>query len=258
MNSFKQNLEITRQLTITDFKLRYSGSILGYMWSLLKPLGLFVVLYLVFGVALKFGSEIDHFPIYLLIGIILWGFFTEVTSNGLSSIVDRGSLIKKIYFPRIIVVLVSSLNALINLALNLVVLVGFLLYFKIDIFHFEIILLPIYIIELWLFSFGVTLILSSLYVRYRDISHIWEVFLSAFFYLTPIIYPLTLVPTRFQNIMMLNPLAQIIIDFRRVFLIFDFAPTNYYPVAQITISVVVFMVGYLVFHFSQKYFAENI
>ncbi|MBU0647961.1 ABC transporter permease [Patescibacteria group bacterium] len=258
MNNWQQNWEIIKQLTLTDFKLRYSGSVLGYMWSLLKPLGLFLVLYFVFGVALRFDSEIKHFPIYLLIGIMLFGFFSEVTTNGLQAVVGRAALIKKIYFPRIIVVLVSSFNALINLFFNFVILAAFMVYFQIDVFAWDTMLVVPYVVELWLLALGVSLILSTLYVRYRDLAHIWEVLLQMLFYLTPIIYPLSMVPRQYRDMLLINPLAQIIIDFRAIFLAFDYPKLSCYPLSQLIIVVLIFVIGLGLFQTNQKYFAERI
>lgn len=257
-SNFSQNIDIVKQLTITDFKLRYSGSILGYLWSLLKPIGLFFVMYLVFGQMLKFGDSIENFPTYLLIGIVLWNFFSEVTSNGLQSIVSRADLIKKIYFPRIIVVLVSSLSALINLGFNLVVLALFMSYFKINVFDWDTLLIIPYLLELWLIGLGISLFLSSLYVKYRDIAHIWELVLQVMFYLTPIIYPLALVPARFHSFLLLNPLAQMITDFRHIFIEFDYVQAFYYPWPQIIVTLIVFIVGFAFFQYQEKSFAEQI
>ncbi len=258
MSNWQQNLQIIKQLTITDFKLRYSGSFLGYLWSLLKPLVFFVVLYIVFGKMLKLGGNLQNFASYLLIGIMLWGFFSETTTNGMQAVVGKGHLIKKIYFPRIIVVLVASLNALINLFFNLIVLVLLMAYFRVDVFQAKTFLVVFYILELWLFSFGVALILSVLYVYWRDFNYIWELFLQIFFYLTPIIYALDLIPVRYLPIVMFNPLAQIIIDFRAVFLNFIHPHYWSYPWLQILIVLCIFLFGFWLFQNQQKKFAEQI
>lgn len=258
MANFTQNLEIIKQLTLTDFKLRYSGSVLGYLWSLLKPFGLFLVMYIVFDRMLRFGEGIANFPTYLLIGIMLWNFFSEVTTNGLRAIVSRADLIKKIYFPRIIVVLVSSLNAIINLFFNLFVLAGFMAYFKIDVFAFDTLLVIPYLVELWAIAFGLSLFLSILYVRFRDLSHIWELILQVAFYLTPIIYPLTFVPNHFQSYLLLNPIAQIITDFRALFIDYNFPHEYYYPWPQITLAIIILAAGYFFFAWQEKSIAEEI
>ena len=254
----KQNLEIIRQLTYTDFKLRYSGSVLGYLWSFLKPLGLFLVLYIVFAQMLRFGDSVPNFPMYLLIGIVLWNFFVEVTTNGLHSIVQRSSLIKKIYFPRIIIVLVSSFSALINLSFNVMVLIILMIIFKIDVFHLKTLLAPLYIIELWVLGFSLALILSSLYVRYRDISYIWELFLQIFFYATPIIYPFSMITSPYDKYLMINPIAQIITDFRLIFITFDYPTLPYYPWLHLIGIFFILILGLVIFQRSQRSFAEQL
>ncbi|HPH78598.1 MAG TPA: ABC transporter permease [bacterium] len=254
----RQNLEIIRQLTYTDFKLRYSGSVLGYLWSFLKPLGLFCVLYIVFARMLRFGENIPNFPIYLLLGIVLWNFFVEVTSNGLGSIVQRSGVIKKIYFPRIIIVLVSSFSALINLFFNILILIILMIVFKIDVFHFHTLLVPLYIIELWAFGFSLALILSSLYVRFRDLSYIWELVLQILFYATPIIYPLSMIASPFDKYLMTSPIAQIITDFRQIFIAFEFPHIAFYPYSQILFIALTMILGLGIFYSSQKSFAEKL
>src|ERR1035437_8384562 len=117
---------LIRELAITDFKLKYQGSIFGYLWSLMKPLAIFGVLYLVFTVFVRIPSKIPHFPVYLLLGIVLWNYFAESPTVGMPSIVEKGDLIRKVYFPRIVIVIANSLSALITLLLNLIVIAGFM------------------------------------------------------------------------------------------------------------------------------------
>src|SRR5580693_8462127 len=123
----KKNRALLAELVRTDFKLRYQGSVLGYAWSLLKPLLLFVILYIVFVYFLKIGKGVPHYPVYLLLGIVLWNFFNEMTSQSLGSIVGRGDLIRKIRIPRWIIVISTSLSAMINFLLNLIVVGIFML-----------------------------------------------------------------------------------------------------------------------------------
>ena len=121
MNMEKKNyLELTKELAITDFKLKYQGSVLGYFWSLAKPIMFFLVLYLVFAKFLKIGGSIEHYPAYLLLGVVLWGFFAELTAMSLGAIVSKGDLIRKVFFPRIILVVSGSMTALMTFSLNLI------------------------------------------------------------------------------------------------------------------------------------------
>lgn len=220
LNKFKQKYRysyiLLRQLVITDFKIRYKGSVLGYVWTLLRPLALFAVLYIVFVNFLRIGGDVPYYAVYLLLGVVLWNYFTEVTNNGISAIVGKGDLLRKLSFPRYVVVVSGSFSALINLSINLIVISIFMIIsnvpFTINIFW----IIPL-IVELFIFALSIAFVLSSLYVRFRDINYIWEVVLQAGFYATPILYPITLVVTKSlfaAKIMMLNPVAQVIQDAR--------------------------------------------
>jgi len=207
---------LLRELVITDFKLRYKGSVLGYVWTLLRPLALFAILYIVFVYFLRIGADIPHYAVYLLLGIVLWNYFTEVTMNGLSAIVGKGDLLRKLYFPRYVVVVSGSFSALINLTINLVV-VGFFMFVSDTPFTLNALWLLPLIIELFIFALSIAFLLSALYVKFRDINYIWEVVLQAGFYATPILYPISLVVAKspfVAKIMLLNPVAQIIQDAR--------------------------------------------
>src|SRR5665648_313668 len=125
---YAYSIILLKQLVITDFKLRYQGSALGYIWALLRPLFLFIVLFIVFDKFLRLGSTIPHYPVYLLLGIVLWSYFTEVTNLGMSSIVSKGDLLRKINFPKYVIVLAGSFSAFINLMINFVVISFFMMF----------------------------------------------------------------------------------------------------------------------------------
>src|SRR3954454_2622557 len=150
----KQNRALLSELVRTDFKLRYQGSALGYAWSLLRPLLLFVILYVVFVKFLKLGVGIPHFPVYLLLGIVIWNFFNEMTVMSLGSIVGRGDLIRKIRIPRWIIVLSSSISALINLFLNMIVVLVFLFVNHVDLLK-PTLWLPLIFLEVYIFALGI-------------------------------------------------------------------------------------------------------
>ncbi len=212
-NRYRYSLILLRQLVITDFKLRYQGSVLGYVWSLLKPLALFSILYVVFVRFLRFGVK----PVPLFLGIVLWTYFAEVTMQGINSIVGRGDLLRKLNFPRYVIVLSTAFSALINLFLNMIV-VGVFMVFTHTALRTEALLLPILIVELFVLAVSLAFYLSALFVRFRDLSHIWELVLQAAFYATPIMYSLNYVPAKYAKFLILNPLAQIIQDSRYVLL----------------------------------------
>lgn len=206
----KNNRVLVRELVITDFKLRYQGSILGYAWSLLKPLLLFAVMYVVFVHFLRFGKDVPHFVSALLLGIVLWTFFIETVTIGMQSIVNRGDLIRKISFPKYIIVVSSSLSALINLAINLMVVLVVMLIDGVD-FGWSALLFPVTTLIIYIMSLALALLFSAIYVRYRDLGPIWEVLMQALFYATPIIYPLQTVIAATNvaaaQTLMLSPIA---------------------------------------------------
>jgi ABC-2 type transport system permease protein len=260
----KENRALLAELVRTDFKLRYQGSVLGYAWSLLRPLLLFVILYVVFVKFLKLGDDIPHYPVYLLLGIVLWNFFTELTSQSLGSIVGRGDLIRKIKIPRWMIVLSSSISALINLGLNLVVIAVFMV-----LNHVRpgpgMLLLPLIILQIYIFAAGLALFLSAAFVKYRDVSYIWEVILQAGFYITPIIYPLSKITSiTLQKLILLNPMGQAVQDARYV-LVTDKTLTiaqvfdgGWYRLIPYAVTLLIFVGGLLYFRKESKFFAENI
>lgn len=260
----KQNRALLSELVRTDFKLRYQGSILGYAWSLLRPLFMFLILYLVFAVIFKVGKDIPNYPIYLLIGIVLWNFFQEVTSQSLGSIVGRGDLIRKIRIPRWMIVVSASIGALINLALNLAVVLVFVFVSGMDLLATSV-LLPLFILEIYIFALGVGLLLAALFVRYRDISYIWDVFIQAGFYATPILYPISLINNvNIQKLVFLNPMAQTIQGARNVLVTPEAITINnvwqnkWAFLMPLLIVIVMLIVGGLYFKSQAKDFAENL
>lgn len=262
----KQNRALLSELVRTDFKLRYQGSILGYAWSLLRPLFMFIILYVVFVEVLKAGGDIPHFPIYLLLGVLLWNFFSEMTTQSLGSIVGRGDLIRKIRIPRWMIVFSSSISAVISLLLNLVVFTVFLVFNKVEITPL-LLLLPLLLVEIYIFALGISLFLSAAFVKYRDITYIWEVIMQAGFYLTPILYGMALIPSvLLQKIVLLNPMAQAIQDARyvavtqsdQVITISRIFNGGWYMYIPFIIVILVFISGLLYFKKESKYFAENI
>lgn len=237
---------------------------LGYAWSLLKPLMLFAILYVVFVRFLRIGGDVPHYPIYLLLGMVLWNFFTEMTSQGLGSVVGRGDLIRKISIPRWIIVVSSSVSALISFGLNLIVIAVFMIFNRVDL-HFSLILLPLIIMEVYLFGLGLSLILSALFVKFRDMAYIWEVLMQAGFYLTPVLYPLSTITNHtFQKLIVLNPMAQAIQDARHAVVTnqtltaWSVFEGGYYRFIPFVIVFVVLVVGVLYFRQASKHFAEDI
>lgn len=261
----RKNRILLKELVKTDFKLRYQGSIMGHLWSILKPIMLFTVMYMVFIHFLRFGNDVPHFAVALLLGMVMWTFFQETTSMGLVSIVSRGDLIRKLSFPNEIIVVAVSVNAMINFLINLVVVFAFALINGVNVSQFAF-LAPLLLLELYIFSLGVAFLLATLFVRFRDIGPIWEVVMQAGMYATPIIYPISMVLDKSPvaaKVLMLNPLAQIIQDMR--YLLMD---KGNIVVSQVlswkfafipyVLPIVVFIFGYMVFKHNAKKFAEII
>jgi ABC-2 type transport system permease protein len=212
---YRYPLILLRAMVGTDFKLRYQASLLGYLWTLLRPLALFSILYIVFVSFLRLGAGIPYYPVYLLFGIVLWGFFVEATTQGLASLVARADLLRKISFPRYVLVLSVGASVLISFALNMVVIVFFMVLLRVPV-RLEILWLPLLFLELVALSISLAFFLSALFVRYRDLNYIWEVCMQAAFYAVPILYPLTLIPAKYARLLILNPMAQILQDARYV------------------------------------------
>lgn len=267
IQKYRYSIILLKELVITEFKLRYQGSVLGYFWSLLRPLFLFVIMYFVFVYFLKIGNNIPHWPVALLLGIVLWNFFADVTNNGVTSVVNQGDVIRKINFPKYIIILTGSVSALINLFLNIVVIAVFMVFNQVSL-SWSALLSPIYIIEVFVFALGLSFILSALFVKLRDINYIWEIIMQALFYVSAVIYPLAYVIDKSHiaaQLILLNPIAQAIQDIRHV-LIYDQTPTLFsvsggnllVSAIPIVIVAIVITFGALFFKKQSPTFAENV
>lgn len=270
MRKFKEryhySIILIKQLVKTDFKLRYQNSVLGYLWTLLRPLFLFAILYVVFVKILKAGGDVPHFGVYLLLGIVIWNYFVEATTGSIGSIVGKGDMMRKVSFPRYVVVLAVSVAALINLAFNLVIVAIFMVIARTQI-NSAIVFLPLLIVELFLFSLSVSFLLSALYVKYRDIGFIWEVGIQGAFFAVPIMYSFSLVTSKSQllgKILIIDPMAQLLQD-ARYMLISTKTETIYYVfhsvwawLVPIMIVLVTCLLSAVYFKRKSPYFAENV
>jgi ABC-2 type transport system permease protein len=259
---FQRNLNLVRELSITQFKLKYTGSALGYVWSLVKPLMLFGIMYLVFSVLLKAGAGVPEFPVQLLVGIVLWTFFAESTTQAMNAIAGAGDLIRKAYFPRWILVLASTGSALLTFAINtLLVVIVTLLLGQLDL-SWRSLLAALYYIELATLVLGLSLLLSALFVFFRDLGHIWEILSLVLFYGSAIVFPFSKIPASLQGIAGLNPIAQIVQDLRWALISPKIHPMEALigvrAVIPILITVAVFIVGFAVFNRLTPTFAENL
>ena len=261
----RKNRILLKELTKTDFKLRYQGSVLGYLWALLRPLMMFAILYIVFSKLLRIGNDIPHYPVYLLCGTTLWSFFTECTQQGIQAVIVRGDLLRKISFPKYIVVVSSQLTALINLGINLIVVIIFALINGVVPSWSWLLIIPV-ILELYLLSLGIAFLLGAINVKYRDITSIWDVLVQALFYAVPIIYPISMVADTSviaAKIILLNPIAQCIQDIRFNLITTETVTTWSFvglpaAIIPLVIVVIILIVGALTFRRKSKFFAEDI
>ena len=261
----KENKILLKEMVKTDFKLRYQGSLIGHLWSILKPLMLFTIMYLVFIRFLRLDDGTPHYAIGVLLGMVTWSFFQEATNMGMVSIVTRGDLLRKMNFSKEIIVVSSVVGAAINYGINLLVVFVFALINGVHLSWSFLIIIPLFI-ELAMISAGIAFILAALFVKYRDLGPIWEVVMQAGMYATPVIYSLTFIIQKNQvtvaKLMMLNPLAQIIQDLRHYIVYsgsmrgWDLYNNHIWRVIPYILPVLILIIGYTIFHKNAKKFAE--
>ena len=212
-------------MSVTEFKRVYFGTILGYFWSLIRPLMFFGVLLFVFTKIFKIGSEeAEYYPVLLLLGIVLFTFFQESTSNAVTSVVTQEGVVRKTQFPRLVIPLATVLTGLFNLGTNMVVVLVFVLAFGVDP-TWTWLLFPLALLALLVLTIAVSMILSVLYVRFRDVAIIWVVLAQVLFYFSPILYPIEALHNEtYEQLLMINPLAPIF-EQVRVWVLEPGAPT---------------------------------
>jgi ABC-2 type transport system permease protein len=267
-NDFRRLFSLANTLAFTDIKLRFFGSVLGYLWQLLRPLMLFGVLYIVFSKFLSFSSGVKFYPVSLLLGIVMFGFFAELTGQSVRSLVNREPLVRKINFPRLAVPLAVIITALVNLGLNMVPVVVFLLvgggeprwsWFEV----------PFLILWVTLFGAGLALLLSALFVRFRDVEPIWDVCLQALFYAAPIFYTVDVVRNKthldwLPKVILFNPFAAVLQQTRHALidpshrsLTAEFGSAVWLLI-PIGLSVASVVIGYIVFNREAPHVAEEL
>ncbi|HEX2233935.1 MAG TPA: ABC transporter permease [Thermoleophilaceae bacterium] len=209
---------LTVTLALTDWKLRFYGSVLGYLWSLLRPLLLFGILYVVFSQVVRIGGEVEHYPVQLLLGVVLFVYFAEVTGDCVESVVDREQLVRKVAFPRMVVPLSVALSCSFNLMVNLIAVALFVLLSGVEVmWTWLLVVVPLALLVV--LATGVGMLLSALYVPFRDVRPIWDVVSQGLFYATPVFYPVELVLDVSQEatrVVLANPLAAIIVEARHL------------------------------------------
>ena len=263
----RRRLRILQVVASADFKLKYSGSALGYVWSLIKPLTLFTMLYLVFGRVFKLGTISPYYALSLLIGIVLVTFFNDATSLGMYSLVARESLLRKLSFARSVIPTSATLTAAITFGINLIAVGAFVAWKQIVPQTNWLLLIPL-MLELYVWILAISLILAALFVRLRDIGQVWELVLQVLFYASPIIYPIGYLPEWARKIVFLNPFTQILQDVRAIVLHADLAPnritiadafgTSWARLIPVAIVFIVAVVSVRLFRREEPYFAERV
>lgn len=242
------------QFALKDFKVRYTHSVLGYAWSVLNPLMFFVIYYVVFSVFMNF--DIPNYPGFLLLGVTLWNFFSEGTSNGAGALLARAGLLSKMVVPRQIIVYSALLSAGLTFVINLVVLM-ILLRVTGTPLTVTALWFPLLLVDLVLLTLGTALLLAPLYVRFRDVGYLWNIVLQVGFWLTPIIYLDIMIPERWRWIVWINPVGRIIGDSRRA-LIYGWWPGTRGLILTTLMSVGVCVAGYTVFRRLQARVTEHL
>ncbi|MDD4351692.1 MAG: ABC transporter permease [Candidatus Gracilibacteria bacterium] len=255
MKSQNNYFQLFWTLALTDFKLRYNGSILGFLWALLKPLMIFLILNFVFSNIFAAGDP--YFSLRLLIGIILWTFFSEGTSTGMTSLFSKAHIITKTYIPRWIIVLSSSANVLITFFINLLILAVFFVLAGVYPSPVALLMFAIYCILTFIVILAFSFLTSTLFLKFRDLNQIWEVMLTAGFYACPIIYPLDVIPVNLHWLLLLNPMT-FIIQYSKIALVDNQFINPVQHGIYIVVALVSLFLGYAVFRANVKNAAENI
>lgn len=200
--------ELLWLISVTEFKKTYFGTVLGYFWSLARPLMLFAVLEFVFTRVFRLGSGVPNYPVMLLFNIVLFTFIQEATGTAVGSVLGQEDVVRKTQFPRLVIPLAVVLTGFFNLALNLIAVFAFILAYGVDP-AWTWLLLPVILASITILTVALSMLLSALYVRFRDVSIIWGVAITVLFYATPILYPIEKVPDQYRDFLLWNPLAPI-------------------------------------------------
>jgi ABC-2 type transport system permease protein len=203
---WRRTTDLLYLIAVTEFKRTYFGTVLGYLWSLARPLMLFGVLLAVFTQVFRVGSQVPHYPVLLLLGVVLFGFFQEATITAVGSMVAQEAVVRKTQFPRLVIPLAVVLTSVFNLGLNLVIVFVFVLAFGVTP-TWTWLLFALVLLLLFVFTTAVSMVLSSLYPRFRDLGIIWTVAATALFYATPVLYPAEVVSHRLLDVIAFNPLT---------------------------------------------------
>lgn len=247
-------LDVVTVLAQKDFKIRYRNSVLGFLWSLLNPLAYMVILTLVFSLLL--AVNIPNFPAWLLIGLLVWRFFQVSTNQSLFAIAGNISLVNKMYIPRYLIVLSGNLANFLGAGLEFVALLPLLVLLGVNLTLYALLLPVILVLEFFL-VFGISLLLSSLSLKYRDFNQLWDITLQLGFFLSPIVYDANLIPAPYRLIYSLNPMTALIESTRSI-LIGQSLPSVFDSTVVLSSVGILLLIGYLVFRRLERRFAEEL
>lgn len=237
-----------------DFKVRYRNSVLGFLWSLLNPLAYMVILTIVFSLMLR--MDIPNFAAWVLIGILVWRFFSVGTFQGLFSMIANPSLVSKVYLPRHIIVFSNNLASFLSAALEFVVLLPLLVLLNVNLAATAL-FLPVILVLEFMLVFGLSLLLSSLNLKYRDFYQLWDIALQLGFFLSPIVYSATLIPERYQLLYSLNPVTRLVESTRRI-LLQQQLPSLLDSTVIVLSAAVFLLIGFVIFRHLEGGFAEEL
>jgi len=256
VKSYWKSKDLFVQLTLREIKSKYKQSILGYAWVILVPLFNLLVLTVVFSFFVRIRTGAIPYTIFLFVGLVPWTFTSNAISAATSSVVSNSTLITKVFFPREIIPLSAIAAKLLDFFLISLILILFIVFYRIP-FHLSLLFVPlIFIIQLCLVC-GISLILSSVNIFFRDVENILGVFLMFWMYLTPVLYPPQLVPVKYLTIYNLNPMTPLINAYRNVIL-YGIGPNWSSFLYSVICSIIALTLGYIIFRKLEKSFADVI
>jgi ABC-2 type transport system permease protein len=256
---------VLRVIVSVEFKLKYSDSVLGYIWSIARPLAYFTVIWLLLGGIFGGGVQIPNYPLYLLLGIVIFTYFIDAVGLQMSSIVKGGGLLRKIYFPRLIMPLSATGTATLTFAVNTLIVVVFIAASGATPQASWLLIIPL-LLELYLFMLGFGLFLAMAFTRFRDVGQLWDLGAQLLFFAMPVMYSISFLSARYQKIIMLNPVAQVMQDIRRIIMgpalipqtvswVYQSSAARLVPIA---IALATFLVGLVLFQKDSRNFAERV
>ena len=254
IQNFLKFRPLLTELVTRDIKTKYRRSILGVLWTLLNPLLMMLVLSVVFSHIFKF--QVENYPLYILSGQVVFNFFSESTSSAMSSIINNAPLIKKVYIPKYLFTLSRVASSVVNVMASFCALIVVMVFSGIEL-NFTVLLLVVPMGILIIFSTGIGLLLATVAVKFRDIIHLYGVLITALTYLTPVIYPISILSAKIRFFVELNPLTGILNMFRNL-MIYNTLPTVGQLLTSVTIAIGTFLLGLFVFYKNQDKFILNI